>query len=173
MSIFDWLGLRFKPKGAVVEIGVPMQERTERVPLTLELVQRHLQAVTALPATLAEPVYRLLANPLSMQHSGSELVKQLPAEILEGVDKAALGSLINVLINEVTRRMYIESAGLRPGVVGIRLLAEQDPPPPEIAAITEVDAHGLGKGVYPLNAVPDNPTPGKRCGFYVRVVQKV
>lgn len=173
MSIFDWLGLRFKPKGAVVEIGVPMQERTDQVPLTRELVARHLGALAGLPATLVEPVYQLLSNPLSMQYSGSELVKQLPAEALEGADKAALGSLINVLINEITRRMYIDSAALRPGVVGIRLLAEQDPPPAEIAAITEVDAHGLGKGVYPLNAVPDNPTPGKRCGFYVRVVQKV
>lgn len=173
MSLFDWLGLRFKPKGAVVEIGVPMQERTEQVPLTQELVSRHLAAVAGLPTTLVEPVYQLLSNPLSMQYSGSELVKQLPAEILEGVDRLALGSLINVLINEITRRMYIESAGLRPGVIGIRLLAEQEPPPAEIAAITEVDVYGLGKGVYPLDAVPDNPTPGRRCGFYVRVVQKV
>lgn len=172
MSIFDWLGLRFKPKGAVVEIGVPMQDRTERVPLTPELVQRHLAAIPALPGDLAQPLYALLSNPLSLQNSGSELVRQLPAEVLEGVDKAALGSLINVLINEITRRMYIESARLRPGAIGIRLLAEQDPPPPEIAAITTVDVHGLGVGVYPLDAVPDNPTPGRRCGFYVRVVQK-
>jgi hypothetical protein len=66
--------------------------------------------------------------------------------------------------------MYIDAAPQRDGAIGIRLLSVSSTPDPAIQALCRADTHGLGAGVYPFDAVPDNPAPGQPCGFYIRVV---
>jgi hypothetical protein len=171
MFLLDYLKLRWARKGSVVEAGIPPESRPDTVPVTRELIQRHLAANPALPqdAASAETLFHALSDPMFLQTGARSLGHSLVAEGRIQADEEALVQLLHVLANEVTRRMYIDSARQRPGAIGIQLFAE-NPADETVRRLTEADTYGLGPGIYPFDKVPDNPTPGRRCPFYIRVV---
>ena len=156
----------------MVEIGIPPESRPSNVPVNRALISRHLAACAELPqdeATL-EVLLDTLNDPLFIQTGARALALQLIAAGKIQAEPEALVQLLHVLTSEITRQMYIASAQAKPGAVGIRLFAENANSDGAIVELVEQDRFGLGKGVYPFDQVPANPTPGKRCGFYVRVV---
>lgn len=169
--LLDYIKSRWVPKGSVVTAGVPPETRVEEVPATRELVARHLAASPRLPhdAVTENAIFMALSDPLFLQTGPRALAQQLIAAGLNaGLEP--LVKLLTVLTQEVTRRMYIEAASRRPEAIGIRLFPLHAGADPVIQALCATDAHGLGAGVYPFAAVPDNPTPGQSCPFYIRVV---
>ncbi len=169
--LLDYIKSRWAPKGSVVTAGVPPEARVEQVPVTRELVARHLATSTLLPQgeAIETAIFKALSDPLFLQTGPRALAQQLIGAGLSA-DLEPLVKLLTVLTQEVTRRMYIEAASQRPEAIGIRLFPLHATMDPAIQALCAADAHGLGNGVYPFTAVPDNPTPGQPCAFYIRVV---
>lgn len=169
--LLDYIKSRWAPKGSVVTAGVPPEARVEQVPVTRELIVRHLAASPRLsqgePAENA--IFMALSDPLFLQTGPRALAQQLIAAGF-GAELEPLVKLLTVLTQEVTRRMYIDAASQRPEAIGIRLFPLHATADPVIQALCTANTHGLGSGVYPFAAVPDNPTPGQPCAFYIRVV---
>lgn len=171
--LLDYIKSRWAPKGSVVTAGVPPEQRLDQVPVTPELIARHLSASPSMPQNeqTQAVLYTALADPMFIQTGPRALAQQLIANGLD-TELEALVRLLTVLTQEVTRQMYIEAARDRDGAVGIRLLPVATQPPANIAVLCSTDQYGLGAGAYPFDAVPANPTPGQPCGFYIRVVIK-
>ena len=172
MYLLDYIRKRWVRKGPMVEIGIPPESRPDKVPVNRALISHHLAACAELPqdqATL-DALLDTLNDPFFIQAGARALALQLIADGKIQADPEALVQLLHVLTGEITRQMYIASAQAKPGAVGIRLFAEKATSDAAILELIEQDRFGLGKGVYPFDQVPANPTPGKRCGFYVRVV---
>lgn len=169
--LLDYIRSRWAPKGSVVTAGVPPEQRVEQVPVTPELIARHLAASPALPqhAAVQTLLYTALSDPLFIQTGPRVLAQQLIASGLEA-ELEALVKLLTVLTQEVTRQMYIDAARNRDGAIGIRLLPLAPQPDAVIAELCSANSYGIGIGAYPFDAVPANPTPGQPCGFYIRVV---
>lgn len=171
--LLDYIRSRWAPKGSVVTAGVPPEQRVEQVPVTPELIARHLAASPALPQHEAAHalLYSALSDPLFIQTGPRGLAQQLIAGGLEA-ELEALVKLLTILTQEVTRQMYIDAARNRDGAIGIRLLPVSQQPDAVIVDLCSTDCSGMGVGVYPFDAVPANPTPGQPCGFYIRVVTR-
>ena len=171
MFLLDYIKQRWAPKGPVVNAGVPPESRPNQVPVTKELIALHLAGSPDLPqdAETLNKLYDALSDPLFLQTGARDLATQLIQHGQIVADLEKLVQLLNVLTNEITRRMYIDSARQKEGATGIRLFSESPTPTDAISQLVEQDAYGLGKGVYPFDKVPENPNPGQRCGFYVRV----
>ncbi len=171
--LLDYIKSRWAPKGSVVSAGVPPEQRVDKVPVTPELIARHLAGVPALPQDVAThaTLYTALSDPLFIQTGPRALAQQLIANGL-GAELETLVKLLTVLTQEATRQMYIDAARDRDGAVGIRLFPIAAQPTAELIALCSADQYGLGTGAYPFDAVPANPTPGQPCGFYIRVVVK-
>ena len=169
--LLDYIKSRWAPKGSVVTAGVPPEPRVDTVPVTQSLVAAHLNATASLPHDIAtlDSLVAALTDPLFIQTGARPLAQQLIADGL-ATELEPLVRLLTVLTQEITRRMYIAAAPQRDGAVGIRLLPVSAAPDPTIQTLCHANGYGLGAGVYPFNAVPDNPTPGQPCGFYIRVV---
>lgn len=169
--LLDYIKSRWVPKGSVVTAGVPPEARVAQVPATRALVACHLAASPRLPQGEAaeNAIFIALSDPLFLQTGPRQLARQLIAAGLSA-ELEPLVKLLTVLTQEVTRRMYIDAASQRPEAIGIRLFPLNASADPAIQALCAADAHGLGAGVYPFAAVPDNPTPGQPCAFYIRVV---
>ncbi|MDR3391497.1 MAG: hypothetical protein P4L77_07130 [Sulfuriferula sp.] len=169
--LLDYIKSRWAPKGSVVTAGVPPEQRVDRIPVTPELISRHLAGAPALPQTDAAHtvLYTALSDPLFLQTGARQLAQQLIANGLDA-ELETLVKWLTVLTLEVTRQMYIDAARDRDGAIGIRLFPIAAQPEAGIAALCNADEYGLGAGVYPFDAVPANPTPGQTCGFYIRVV---
>lgn len=171
MFLLDYIKQRWAPKGSVVNAGIPPESRPDRLPVTQALIAQHLAGCPDLPqnpATLATLLY-VLSDPLFLQTGARVLATQLIQQGKIKADLERLVHLFNVLTNEITRRMYVDSARNKEGAIGIRLYAESREPNPSIRLLLGQDSFGLGAGIYPFDQVPDNPTPGQRCGFYIRV----
>jgi hypothetical protein len=166
------------PRGVVVEAGVPPQERVDRLPLPEILFARHYHAFADLPD---DP--ELMSELLAWARS-PDFLRDLPRQSARrflaraqgaagSVEEQCLTAFFKVLHSEITRRMYLEGARHREGVVGIRLRL-RDPATAGSAAqaLVSDDAHGLGPGIYPLNAVPENPEPGREHPFIIQIVTK-
>ena len=171
MRLLDMIRARFVTKG-VMEAGIPPEERPASLHCDPALIRFHLAAFPGLPqdAVAVGKLHAFLTHPLSLQAGARVGAAQLVADW--HVDGEALRKLLDVLLADLARALYIEAAAQRPGVAGIRLLAEPGMSDPVVLELTRRDAHGLGPGVYPVSAVPGNPRAGQRAGFYVRVVQK-
>jgi len=63
--LLDYIKSRWAPKGSVVTAGVPPEARVEQVPVTRELVARHLAASTLLPQGEATEtaIFKALSDP--------------------------------------------------------------------------------------------------------------
>ena len=171
MFLLDYIKQRWAPKGPVVNAGIPPESRPEQLPVTQALIAQHLAGCPDLPQDSATLIRLLqaLSDPLFLQTGARDLATQLIQQGKIQADPERLIQLFNVLTNEITRRMYVDSARNKEGAIGIRLYAESREPSPAIRLLVEQDSFGLGAGVYPFDQVPDNPAPGQRCGFYVRV----
>lgn len=169
--LLDYIKSRWAPKGSVVKAGVPPEARVEQVPVTRALVARHLAASLRLPQgeVTENAIFMALSDPLFLQAGPRPLALQLIAAGL-AAELEPLVKLLTVLTQEVARRMYIDAASQRPEAIGIRLIPLHATADAAIQALCAADAHGLGSGVYPFTAVPDNPIPGQPCAFYIRVV---
>lgn len=167
--LLDYIKSRWAPKGSVVTAGVPPEQRVEQVPVTPELIDRHLAASSAIPQDSRAILYAALSDPFFIQTGPRVLAQQLIANGLNS-ELEPLVKLLTVLTQDVTRQMYIDAAPSRDGAVGIQLFPVSPDHDAKIAILCSTDMHGLGKGVYPFHAVPANPTPGQTCGFYIRVV---
>ncbi|MEQ1667071.1 MAG: hypothetical protein ABL868_01315 [Sulfuriferula sp.] len=169
--LLDYIKSRWAPKGSVVTAGVPPEQRLAQVPVTPELIDRHLAASPVVPQDSGATLYAALSDPLFIQTGPRVLAQQLIASGLNS-PLEPLVKLLTVLTQDVTRQMYIDAAPNRDGAVGIRLFPVSVNPDAEIAALCAADCYGMGAGIYPFDAVPANPTPGQPCGFYIRVVIK-
>lgn len=171
MFLLDYIRQRWVRKGAVVEAGIPPESRPDAIPVDRTLVARHLAAFPELPQdeAVVEKLVEAVSDPMFIQTGPRALTEQLIASGRLAADAEPLNRLLQVLTNEITRRMYIDAARLKEGAIGIRLFAEPGRDEPAIRQLVEQDLYGLGPGVYPFDLVPDNPTPGRRCGFYIRV----
>lgn len=169
--LLDYIKSRWAPKGSVVTAGVPPEQRVDQVPVTPDLIARHLAGAPSLPQndTARSMLYAALSDPLFIQTGPRPLAQQLIAGGLDA-ELEILVKWLTVITLEVTRQMYIDAARHREGAVGIRLFPIASEPQAEIAALCTADSYGLGAGIYPFDAVPANPTPGQTCGFYIRVV---
>lgn len=172
MFLLDYIRQRWQPRGSVVSAGVPPQARPTTVLLPAGLIARHLHACADLPhdAATEAALANAISEPAAIQHGARAIAKSLVEN--EGVraELQPLQNLIAVLLAELARTMYINAAQAREGAIGIRLLPETGNSDASVIHLVTQDLHGLGPGVYPFDAVPENPTPGQRCGFYVRVV---
>lgn len=171
MFLLDYIRQRWQPRGSVVTAGVPPEARPSAIALPEGLIAAHLSACDELPHDSAtkHALEVALSDPAAIQFGARAIAQKLIETQAVNADIEALVSLVGVLLAEIARAMYISAARQRDGAIGIRLLPD---PSCDAAAmrLIEQDAHGLGAGVYPFDAVPANPTPGKRCGFYIRVV---
>lgn len=169
--LLDYIKSRWASKGSVVTAGVPPETRVDHMPVSRALVACHLAASPELLQGEATEtaIFTALSDPLFLQTGPRGLAQQLIGAGLSA-DLEPLVKLLTVLTQEVTRRMYIEAASQRPEAIGIRLFPLHTSTDSTIQALCSADAHGLGAGVYPFAAVPDNPTPGQPCAFYIRVV---
>ncbi|MHB1175698.1 MAG: hypothetical protein ACYCZJ_11295 [Sulfuriferula sp.] len=168
--LLDYIKSRWVPKGSVVTAGVPPEARVDQLPVSRALVACHLAASPRLPQGEASEtrIFKVLSDPLFLQAGPRVLAQQLIAAGLSA-ELEPLVKLLTVLTQEITRRMYIDAASQRPDVIGIRLFPLHASVGPAIQALCATDAYGLGAGVYPFTAVPDNPTPGQPCAFYIRI----
>jgi len=171
MFLLDYIKQRWAPKGPVVNAGIPPEARPDQLPVNRSLIAQHLAGRPDLPqdAATLEALLHALSDPLFLQTGARDLAHQLIQRGNIKADLERLVQLLNVLTNEITRRMYVDSARSKEGAIGIRLYSESPNPSPAIRLLVEQDSFGLGAGIYPFDQVPDNPTPGQRCGFYVRV----
>ena len=114
--LLDYIKSRWAPKGSVVTAGVPPEARVEQVPVTRELVVRHLAASTRLSQgeTQKTSIFMALSDPLFLQTGPRALAQQLIAAGF-GAELEPLVKLLTVLTQEVTRRMYIDAASQRRG----------------------------------------------------------
>ncbi len=177
--IWDWLrgkedGGEPVPRGSVIEAGIPNQERVDHLPLPEMLFLFHYQGFAKLPDDSlwqqkllhwARQAEFLRALP---RQSARDFLQESP---IPGIDEQTLTSFFQVLFSEITRRLYIQGARQRPGVVGLRLsLVNEQSASPAARAIVAKDAFGLGQGVYPLTQIPENPDPGRENPFILRVL---
>ncbi len=171
MRLLDMIRARFAPKG-VTEAGIPPQDRPSALRFDEGIIRFHLAAFPVLPqdAAAVGRIHAFLVHPLSLQTGARKGAAHLAADW--PTDGAALRELLDVLLAELARALYVEAAAQRPDVAGIRLLAEPGVIDPAVLELTRRDAHGLGPGVYPAQALPPNARAGQRAGFYVRVVLK-
>lgn len=174
MFLLDYLRQRWQPKGGVVNAGVPPEARPARIPVDSALVERHLYARSDLPhrPELAQAISVALSDAAAIQHGAREIADGLSAGVDVELAREPLVELIQVLLAEIARRMYIEAARAKPGALGIRVIAEAGTENAGVIELTMRDMFGLGAGVYPFDRVPENPTPGRRCPFYIRIVQE-
>lgn len=172
MFLLDYIRQRWQPRGSVVSAGVPPQARPTTVLLPAGLIARHLHACADLPhdAATEAALSKAISDPGAIQHGARAIANSLIEHQQVRAELQPLQDLIAVLLAELARRMYISAAQAREGAMGIRLLSEAGNNDADVIRLVTQDLHGLGAGVYPFDAVPDNPTAGKRCGFYVRVV---
>lgn len=173
MFLLDYLRQRWQPKGSVVTAGVPPEPRPANIAVGTSLVERHLSARTDLPQRreLVEAMVGALSDPAAIQHGARVIADRLIARMPFEVAREPLVELISVVLAELARGMYIDAARSKPSAIGIRVIAEPGIDDANVIELTTRDAFGLGAGVYPFDQVPANPTPGRRCGFYIRVVQ--
>lgn len=171
MRLLDMIRARFVPKG-ILEAGIPPQDRPPALRFDENAIRFHLAAFSALPqdAAAVGRIHAFLVHPLSLQIGARAGAVQLAAGLPGGVE--AWRELLDVLLAELARALYIEAAAQRPDVAGIRLLPEHGVSDSAALELTRRDAYGLGPGVYPPRAVPANARAGRRAGFYVRVVLK-
>lgn len=174
MFLLDYLRQRWRPKGGVVSAGVPPEARPAQIAADSALIERHLYARADLPhrPELVQAMAAALSDASAIQYGARAIVDRLSADMDFDLEREPLVELTHVLLAELARRMYIEAARAKPGALGIRLVAEPGVDDANVIKLTTRDAFGLGAGVYPFDQVPDNPTPGRRCGFYIRVVQE-
>lgn len=172
MFLLDYIRQRWQPRGSVVSAGVPPEARPATVLLPAGLVARHLHACADLPhdAATEAALAHAISDPAAIQHGARAIAKSLIESGRVHPELQPLQNLIAVLLAELARTMYINAAQAREGAIGIRLLAETGNGDAKVMTLVTQDLYGLGPGVYPFGAVPGNPSPGKRCGFYVRVV---
>lgn len=172
MFLLDYIRQRWQPRGSVVNAGVPPQARPANILLPAGLIARHLHACADLPhdALTEARLANTISDPAKTQHGARALAKNLVENKGIVAELQPLQNLIAVLLAELARTMYINAAQAREGAIGIRLLPEAGNSDARVMDLVTQDLHGLGPGVYPFDAVPENPTPGQRCGFYVRVV---
>lgn len=170
MFLLDYLRQRWVRKGGVVEAGIPPESRLDALPAPLEMVRTHLAARPELPQDedFLRALSAAVSDPAFLQDGPSGTAVRIRDRGFD-CDATTLTRFLTVLMQEVTRKMYIDAARSREGAKGIRLFPEASPPSPEVATLTSQDRYGLGPGVYPFDAVPANPTPGRPAGFYVRV----
>lgn len=172
MFLLDYIRLRLQPRGSVVTAGVPPQPRPATIALLQGLVAEQLCACEDLPhdAATQAAIAAAISDAAAIQHGARAIAYKLIETKAVITEPEALVRLIGVLLAEIARHMYISAARQRDGAIGIRVLAEDGVQDAEVIRLMEQDAHGLGAGVYPFDQVPANPRPGKRCGFYIRVV---
>lgn len=172
MFLLDYIRQRWQPRGSVVSAGVPPQARPATIFLPAGLIARHLHARADLPhdAATEAALTNAISDPAAIQHGARAIAKNLVENEDVVAELQPLQNLIAVLLAELARTMYINAAQAREGAIGIRLLPETGNSDASVIDLVTQDLHGLGPGVYPFDAVPENPTPGQRCGFYVRVV---
>jgi hypothetical protein len=167
-QLLDWLGLRPAPRGALVDAGIPPESRPVRLLAMDALVTLHLPAFGHLPQTPGTLAARL-DDPALMQLGARAAAQQLLDEGHPG-SLADWHAFLDVLYADQARLLFIDAAQRRPGVTGIRLHPEPGVDDPGVLALTQQDAYGLGPGGYPCDRVPDNPSPGRRAGMYVRAL---
>lgn len=173
MFLLDYLRQRWQPKGSIVAAGVPPEARPANMAVDHALVERHLHARVDLPHApeLADALVAALSDASAIQYGARAIADRLVAQLSIAIAREPLVELINVVLAELARRMYIEAARSKPGAIGIRVIAEPGVHDANVIKLTARDEFGLGAGVYPFDQVPQNPAPGRRCGFYIRVVQ--
>ena len=171
MRLLDMIRARFAPKG-VLEAGIPPQDRPSALRFDESVIGFHLAAFPQLPqdAAAVKKIHAFLVQPLSLQIGARAGAAQLTAD-WPGASEA-WRALLDVLLAELARALYVEAAAQRPAVAGIRLLPEPGVSDPAVLELARRDAYGLGPGVYPPRALPPNARAGQRAGFYVRVVLK-
>lgn len=174
MFLLDYLRQRWQPKGGVVSAGVPPEARPARIAVDSALVERHLYARSDLPhrPELAQAISIALSDASAIQHGARAIADRLLTQMDLALAREPLVELIQILLAELARHMYIDAARTKRGALGIRVIAELGVVDANVIELTTRDAFGLGAGVYPFDQVPENPTPGRRCGFYIRVVQE-
>lgn len=172
MFLLDYIRQRWQPRGSIVTAGVPPEPRPVAIALPTGLVAEHLGACEDLPHDSATQtaIETAISDLAAIQYGARAIANKLIETKAVAAEPEALVRLIGVLLSEIARHMYISAAQQRDGAIGIRLLAESGNTDTAVARLIDQDAHGLGAGVYPFDQVPANPTPGKRCGFYIRVV---
>ena len=179
MAIWDWFtgkGQGSQPRGAVVDAGVPPQERVDELPLPEPLFYIHLQGFGRLPDDSA------LHHALLRFATQAEFLRLLPRQSARSflaerpqtqIDENTLAAFFQVLFSEITRRMYVDAARQRPEAVGLRFtLAKAENASPVAQTIVSTDAHGLGPGVYPFTHIPENPDPGTENPFVIRILYR-
>ncbi len=165
-----------QPRGAVVDAGVPPQERVEELPLPAPLFYLHYQGFGQLPEDSA------LQRALSEFVVRADFLRLLPRESARsflaahpdsGVAENTLVAFFRVLFSEITRRMYVDAARQRPEAIGLRFsLAKPETASAAAQSIVSEDVHGLGPGTYPFTHIPENPQPGTENPFVIRIVYR-
>lgn len=164
-------------KSLVLEAGIPPEERVDQLPLSQVQFLRHFNGFGELPddPQLKDTLLRTLQDPnflLDLPRGAAQRLLS-PGGALAGLEISpdALLRFLNLMHGEITRAMYIHAARERIGARGIRfLLPDNVTVPGAEQAIVETDAHGLGAGGYPFDAMPENPHPGQPAKYYVRVI---
>ena len=165
-----------QPRGAVVDAGVPPQERVDELPLPAPLFYLHLQGFGQLPDD--PELHQVLLDFATQANFLRLLPRQSARSVLAEhpqaqVDENTLTAFFRVLFSEITRRMYIDAARQRPEAAGLRFtLAKPDNASAAAQAVVATDAHGLGPGAYPFTHIPENPQPGTENPFVIRILYR-
>lgn len=180
MAIWDWLSGKEQqgtaPRGAVVDAGVPPQERVDELPLPEPLFFRHWQGFARLPddADLQRAIYTFATQAEFLRLLPRQAARAFLAENPQpALDENTLTAFFQVLFGEITRRMYIDAARQRPEALGLRFsLANEKTASVAARAIVAADQHALGPGVYPFTQIPENPDPGTENPFVIRILYR-
>ncbi|WP_308388430.1 hypothetical protein [Acidithiobacillus sp. AMEEHan] len=164
------------PRGAVVDAGVPPQERVDELPLPEPLFYLHLRGFGQLPdhPELHQAMLRFATQAEFLRLLPRQSARNfLAAHPQPAIEENTLTVFFQVLFSEITRRMYLDAARQRPDAVGLRFtLAKAESASPAAQTIVTTDAHGLGAGVYPFTHVPENPDPGTENPFIIRILYR-
>jgi len=166
------------PRGVVVDAGIPPQDRVDRLPLPEVLFARHYHGFARLPEDpcLMQSLLAWARTPEFLRDLPRSSARRFLATDLgraQQLDEQTLTEFFKILHSEITRRMYLEGARQREGVVGVRLrLRDPEKASGAARALVASDSHGLGPGVYPLNAVPENPESGREHPFIIQIVTR-